>query len=281
MTGIARDVLAPPELDLIANDGRYVTVQVTNTGLLPWDSSASPPVLLSYHWLVDGGDRVVTYDGERTEFPGTVDPGETVTVQAFVRAPAQSGSYQLEWDVVEEGLLWFSTEQGAPPSAISRSQVAGDRREAAVTTRSRPLQAVRPGRRTLWTAAVRMVAAHPVLGVGPDNFRLLYGSYAGLTHADARTHSNNMYLEVLSGGGLLMAGAFAWLIWRAANVFSGIGSAGPLQSAVAAAGAAIAVHGLVDSFLSFAPTYILFAMTLGYAAVLARGVERSDDAHRV
>jgi O-antigen ligase len=126
-----------------------------------------------------------------------------------------------------------------------------------------------------------MVAAHPLLGVGPDNFRLRYGSYAGLTHTDTRTHSNNMYLEVLSGGGLLMAGAFAWLIWRAADMFSGIGNAGPVQSAVAAAGAAIAVHGLVDSFLSFAPTYILFAMTLGYAAVFARGVERSDHAHRV
>jgi hypothetical protein len=28
---------------------------------------------------------------------------------------------------------------------------------------------------------------------------------------------------------------------------------------------AIAVHGTVDSFLSFAPTYVLFAMTLGFA----------------
>ncbi len=270
-------VLAPHQLDLIANGGRYVTVRVTNIGLLPWDSSESPPVLLSYHWLADGGDRVVTYDGERTEFPETVGPGETVTVDAFVRAPARAGTYQLEWDVVQEGLLWFSTEQGAPPSAISRSRVAGDG-GATVTTRSRPPQSVRPGRRTLWAAALRIFAAHPLLGAGPDNFRLLYGSYAGLSHADARTHSNNMYLEILSGGGLLLAGAFAWLIWRAAHTFQ-IAGANPVESAVAAAGAAIAVHGLVDCFLSFTPTYILFGTTLGYAAVLARGVERPDDAH--
>ena len=49
------------------------------------------------------------------------------------------------------------------------------------------------------------------LGVGPDNFRLLYGAYAGLPGADARTHSNNMYLEMLAGGGLRGGAAFGWL----------------------------------------------------------------------
>jgi hypothetical protein len=34
---------------------------------------------------------------------------------------------------------------------------------------------------------------------------------------------------------------------------------------VAAAGAAIAVHGFVDSFFSFTATYVLFAVTLGLA----------------
>jgi hypothetical protein len=90
-----------------------------------------------------------------------------------------------------------------------------------------------------------------------------------------------MYLEILAGGGLLTAVAFAWLVWTSAGIFTRIGGAGPIPSAIAAAGAAIGIHGLVDSFLSFAPTYILFAMTLGYAAVFARGMERSADAHRV
>jgi hypothetical protein len=44
---------------------------------------------------------------------------------------------------------------------------------------------------------------------------------------------------------------------------------------------ASALHALVDSFLSFAPTYILFALTLGFAAAVARGEETSADAHRV
>src|SRR5262249_15046271 len=55
----------------------------------------------------------------------------------------------------------------------------------------------------------------------------------------------------------------------------------PLGLGLSAAGLAIAVHGVVDSFLSFAPTYVLFSLTLGYAAALARGAETRPDAHRV
>jgi hypothetical protein len=272
-------VAAPREVGLAANAAGYFAVQVSNTGLVAWGSSSTPPVLLSYHWLADGDGRVVAYEGERTEFPQFVNPGDTVAVQAYVRAPAAPGRYQLEWDVVQEGVLWFSTEQGAPPSAISRAEVTGLPLQAPLDTRARPLPAVRPGRFTLWSAAVRMAAAHPFLGVGPDNFRLLYGTYAGLAHADTRTHSNNMYLEVLAGGGVLMTAAFAWLFWTAGGLFARIGGSGSIPSAITAAGAAIAVHGFFDCFLSFAPTYILFAMTLGYAAVLARGLEPSSHAH--
>ena len=79
-----------------------------------------------------------------------------------------------------------------------------------------PRPTVRPGRFVLWRAAATMFAAHPLLGVGPDNFRLAYGAYAGLPGADARMHSNNMYLEMLAGGGLVVGAAFLWLVWRAA-----------------------------------------------------------------
>jgi O-antigen ligase len=272
---------APRHLDLVADRSQYVPLEVTNTGLASWDSRADPPMLLSYHWLDDEGSRVVAFEGERTEFGETVEPGETITVRAFVRAPRRAGAFQLEWDVVQEGVLWFSTEQGAPPSVVSRVLVAGAASGAPDVTRSRPPRSVRPGRLVLWTAALRMAAAHPVLGVGPDNFRLSYGAYSGLRDADTRTHSNNMYLEVLAGGGVLAAIAFLWLLWRAGRTLVGIAGLGPLPLGVAAAGAAIAIHGLVDSFLSFAPTYILFAMTLGFAAAISRVKEPAIDAHRV
>jgi O-antigen ligase len=184
--------------------------------------------------------------------------------------------------VLQEGVLWFSTEQGAPPSTFSRATVTGPALGGPVVTVDRPGHAVRPGRLVLWRAALAMFAAHPWLGVGPDNFRLLYGEYAGLERADTRTHSNNMYLEILAGGGLLGAAAFLWLMREAVAVFITAGRGpGPEQLALVAAGAAIALHGVVDSFISFAPTYILFSMTLGLAAAVARGMEPAADAHRI
>ena len=128
-------VNAPPSVEFTTGEGRLISVQVTNAGLVRWDSTASPPMRLSYHWLMDDGRRVVTFDGERSDFPETVDPGETVGMQAFVRAPLHAGTYRLEWDVVQEGLLWFSTEQGAPPSATSATRVVGTPSDAVLTTR--------------------------------------------------------------------------------------------------------------------------------------------------
>ena len=127
-----------------------------------------------------------------------------------------------------------------------------------------------------------MVSERPLIGVGPDNFRLLYGSYVGLTNFDPRTHTNNMYLEILTGGGIVAAAALAWFLVQAARLFVTVGTAAtPMGWGIAAAGVAIAVHGFVDSFIGFAPTYILFAMTLGYAAALSRGAEPAGHADRI
>ncbi len=107
------------------------------------------------------------------------------------------------------------------------------------------------------------------LGVGPDNYRLLYGEYAGLSNFDRRVHSNNMYIEMLVGGGIIGGAAFAWLCWAAARQLAAAVRASrgtslePAVGAIAAATLAIALHGLVDSFLSFTATYILIAVTLG------------------
>jgi hypothetical protein len=211
-------------------------------------------------------------------------PDATASVAMQVRAPGQPGHYRLEWDVVQEGRLWFSTEPGAQRT-MSRATVTGDPDAGPIVVTPPWRPTVRPGRLVLWRAAVRMFVAHPFAGVGPDNFRLAYGSYAGLAGADRRTHSNNMYLEILAGGGVLVAGAFAWLLWRTASCAATLarradrGSAAALG--LAAAVVAIAVHGSVDSFLSFAPTYVLFSLTLGSAVACARGLESGADANRV
>jgi O-antigen ligase len=194
---------------------------------------------------------------------------------------------------------------------MSNVAVIGDAADAPpLTTTAPPRRTVRPGRVALWRAAASMVAAHPLLGMGPDNFRLSYGRYAGIASADPRTHSNNMYLEMLAGGGLLVGAAFAWLLWRAARLVAVALPAGrdatappsperpasadasrrasperawahaSRRAGIVAATLAIAVHATVDSFLSFAPTYVLFALTLGCAVASARDME-SPRANRV
>jgi O-antigen ligase/polysaccharide polymerase Wzy-like membrane protein len=272
---------APPTLSMTTDERHYVSLAVTNAGRSTWDSTGDPPILLSYHWLRAEDDGVVAFEGERTPFERPVRPGQTARIRALVRAPQHPGRYRLEWDLAQEHRLWFSTEQDAPPSTLSCVTVTGAAVGALPAATPHPRRAVRPGRLVLWKAAARMFAAHPLLGVGPDNFRLFYGRYAGIAGADPRTHSNNMYLEILAGGGLLAAAAFAWLFREAAALFvPAVRSGDPRIVGVACAGVAIALHGGVDSFLSFAPTYILFALTLGFAAA-ARGMEARADANRV
>jgi hypothetical protein len=97
-----------------------------------------------------------------------------------------------------------------------------------------------------------------------------------------------MYLEMLAGGGLLVGAVFLWLLWRTGGCFVRAVrlaadrqvQSGGLALGLAAAGLAIALHATVDSFLSFAPTYVLFSLTLGCAVAYTRGAERSD-ANRV
>jgi hypothetical protein len=238
-----------------------VPVTLTNTGGNTWDPWAPQPFRLSYHWLLSDADRVVSWEGLRTEFPAPVPPGATVTLNARVEAPRQPGRYRLLWDIEQEHRLWFSTEPNSS-LAISSATVTGSTTGplGPMTTIPLPRRAVRPRRLVLWRAAARMVADRPLVGVGPDNYRLLYGGYAGIVPADPRIHSNNMYLEVLAGGGLLGGLAFAWLAWRSAQRFFAA------TAGIAAAGAAIALHGAFDSFLSFTPTYVLISITLGLAS---------------
>lgn len=277
---------APAELEIPAGHARAVRLALANTGRVAWDSQAAPPILLSYHWRPAEGQGFVRFEGDRTAFASRVAPGSTVTLDARLRAPEQPGRYLLEWDLVQEGRLWFSTEAGAV-HVMSRALVTGEADEDdALDVLMPPVRpTVRPGRFDLWRAAVKMFAAHPLAGVGPDNFRLAYGSFAGVPSADPRTHSNNMYLEMFAGGGLLVGVSFLWLFWRAAGSFARLARAAAQQDfapalGIAAAGLAIGLHGAVDSFLSFAPIYVLFALTLGFAVACVRA-EGGFDANRV
>ena len=280
------DILGPVELNLSTGSRSSVPVRLRNTGGTTLDSSAPQPFQLSYHWLAANDDTVVSWEGLRTPFPVRVAPGSTIALDALVEAPPEPGEYRLMWDVEHRHRLWFSTEPGAALST-TRVVVSGPRvaTAAKVYPATLPATVVRPGRGVLWRAAVRLLADHPLLGIGPDNYRLRYGESAGLPTFDRRVHTNNMYIEVLVGAGIVGGAAFAWLCWVVATELaaalraSGGTTLEPATAAIAAAVVAIGLHGLVDSFLSFTATYTLFAVTL--ALMSASLALHRTHAHRI
>ncbi|HWO72928.1 MAG TPA: hypothetical protein VNN21_05165, partial [Dehalococcoidia bacterium] len=98
--------------------GETVTANLTfqNTGTISWQPGGANPFNLAYHWKSGScpGGGTVVWDGVRTAMPTTVDPGETVSgLAATVKAPSTTGAYCLVYDLVQEGVTWFSW-QGAP-----------------------------------------------------------------------------------------------------------------------------------------------------------------------
>jgi len=75
-----------------------VPVTVRNVGRRPWRKSDE--FHLSYH-LYESPARPLV-DGPRADLPRDVLPGEAVTVEAALRAPASEGEYLLMWDLVHE-----------------------------------------------------------------------------------------------------------------------------------------------------------------------------------
>jgi hypothetical protein len=92
-----------------ANSFITVPVAITNAGSTTWQPGAFN---VSYHIYVQSGALFV-WDGVRNGLPAAVAPGEAVTMNVTVKTPASPGTYVLRFDVVQEGVTWFSG-QGVP-----------------------------------------------------------------------------------------------------------------------------------------------------------------------
>ncbi len=80
---------------------------VRNLSNFTWSSSPPNQVNLSYH-IYDSRGRVVIYDGLRSPLPKNVAPGEVVDLTMTIQAPTTPGTYQIKYDMVHEGVTWFS-----------------------------------------------------------------------------------------------------------------------------------------------------------------------------
>ena len=108
---------AQPPASAPAGGAIGVPVTVANAGTDTWNATGPNPVNLSYHWT-DLGGKAIVWDGARTLLPAPVAPGASVTLNASVTTPATPGIFALKFDLVQEGVSWFSG-QGVPAESIS------------------------------------------------------------------------------------------------------------------------------------------------------------------
>jgi SAM-dependent methyltransferase len=91
-------------------------LDILNAGWDTWRSEGEHPVRVSYHWLARGGE-IAEFDGQRSDLPRPVGPGDTCRAFIAVTAPSEPGEYVLAIDLVKEGVTWFS-EAGMPWYAV-------------------------------------------------------------------------------------------------------------------------------------------------------------------
>jgi hypothetical protein len=101
--------------EMAAGEAVLADVTIKNASSRTWpskpDSRGRNTVNLSYHWL-DRKRQVVVLDGLRTPLPRDLNPDESVTLRATIRAPEKAGEYLLHVTLVQEGVAWFSDRDG-------------------------------------------------------------------------------------------------------------------------------------------------------------------------
>ena len=236
-----------------------VRLTIRNTGTIPWFSNGFGHVAIGYRWRnmetaqVDNGRFV-------TALPHDVQPDEAIELPVSFQTPARPGKYRLLIELFAGKSDWFGNA-GVRPAVIDADIQPGISRttesvEAPYAPRVERKAGVRlesVSRTQLWTAAVRMFREHP-FGVGPDNYRLLYGRFIGADSWNTNIYSNNLYLELLAGSGMLGLAAFSLIVACIPHR-----EATPPLMAVAV----FLIHGFLDVFLMTTPIYFSFWILAG------------------
>jgi hypothetical protein len=103
-----------------------VPVKVENTGTLPWPSTGTLAISLTYHLMTSDGNPwsslspfskgVVAFAQGDTVLPRDVLPGKSATLHMQVKVPGAAGTYRVVWDLQQGTDNWFS-QQGVLPLA--------------------------------------------------------------------------------------------------------------------------------------------------------------------
>ncbi len=251
-----------------------VSVTVHNRSPLIWYNSGPIPYHLSYHWLYQDG-QIAQFEGIRNKLNSDIQPQQSQQIIARLNTPPKPGSYWLVWDIVQEDISWFSLKSGLYEK-LPINVVAGNCGDIPKTTPSQELTPKelpkiiqQPDRRELWAAALNMLKAKPLWGVGPNNYRFNYGFYTNPPQADwdKRVFANSFPLEILANLGVvggLTLGIFGLLIGGYLLIVTLRGRSIDLwQTALIGIWAAFLGHGLVDYILGSNAIFMLFWILLG------------------
>jgi len=277
LLGASYRVLDAPSWVAPGADGR-MRVEITNIGTLPWQSTYENPFLLTSTWLQPDGSTFVD-EGPRNTLPAVVAPGETVAVDAAFEAPSDEGTAWLAWHVIVEHRLRFGeigSDRGRVLLAVSREPTTPRAIAPPPVHTIQSTGTIAPPRAALWRAALAMVASRPMLGFGPDSYRLTYGRFLGLDAWDERVFANNVALELLATTGLFGTTTFAVVcavvaMALARSIRRPAARAGD-RAAVAVVIAALVAwvaHGTLDYFLEATVGYTTFWMLCGVAVGVA------------
>jgi SAM-dependent methyltransferase len=100
-----------------------LAVSVTNISAHAWSRQEAGPIRVGNHWLAGRGDEMLIQDDGRASLPDNLAPGETCRLALKITVPPEPGEYQLECDVVHEGVSWFA-DKGSN-TCRGRVRVAG------------------------------------------------------------------------------------------------------------------------------------------------------------
>jgi O-antigen ligase len=142
----------------------------------------------------------------------------------------------------------------------------------------------------IWKSGLKMLRAHPVFGIGPDNFIRYYAptrqqdpystcapglGYLDRQHAGSEpclSHPHNEVLDFYLSTGIAGLAAFVWLqvlFWRAiAGAWRRHALAGSLVVGAGGAMLAALIHGLVDNSYFLQDLAVMFWLLCGFAAWL-------------
>jgi hypothetical protein len=101
---------------MTAASNNVVSVSFTNTGTLTW--SATPPnnVSVAYHWRYGScsGTSTAVWNGTHTPITQDAATGDSVSaLSVAITAPPAAGTYCLQYDLIREGITWFSWQGAA------------------------------------------------------------------------------------------------------------------------------------------------------------------------